>query len=295
LKSSVVAVENLTKYYGATRGVESVNFVVEQGEVFGFLGPNGAGKTTTIRLLLDLIRPTSGRVLVFGRPLRESSFAARSRCGYLPGDFSAYADLTGGDFLGFVSRLRGRSTPVDRRLLDRFGLSAKDLSRRIKQLSHGTRQKLGIVQAFFHEPELLVLDEPTSGLDPLMQGEFYGLVAETKRDGRTVFLSSHILPEVERVCDRVAIVREGTLVAMEPLEALKRKRCRRLTLRLRRDVGEVRLAGAELTRREGVEYHFLVRGEPQDIIAELARLPVEDFVFAEPDLEEVFTAYYREG
>lgn len=293
LDANVIEVENLTKYYGATRGIESVSFAVGRGEVFGFLGPNGAGKTTTIRLLLDLIRPASGRVVVFGRPLRENSLAIRRRCGYLPGDFAPYGDLTGGDFLGFALRVRRASGHAADRLFDRFGLSQNDLSRTIKHLSHGTRQKLGIVQAFLHEPELLVLDEPTSGLDPLMQNQFYDLLGETKSDGRTVLLSSHILPEVERVCDRVAIVRAGMLVALETLEALKRKRYRRLMFRLRREVEQVRLSNSELVGKRGLAYEFLVKGDPELLLAELARLPVEDFVFPEPDLEEVFMAYYR--
>jgi ABC-2 type transport system ATP-binding protein len=293
VNSTVVAVESLTKYYGRTRGIESIGFAVEQGEVFGFLGPNGAGKTTTIRLLLDLIRPTSGRVLVFGSLIWKNSVGIRSRCGYLPGDFCPYGDLTAEQFLGFVSRLRRRPPTHDHRFFDRFEVSSKDLSRKIKHLSHGTRQKIGILQAFLHEPELLILDEPTIGLDPLMQDEFYRLVDETRRDGRTVFLSSHNLPEVERVCDRVAIVREGTLVAMETLEELKKKRYRRLKLKLRQGVEKVELADAQLLRRDGAVYEFLVKGDPKRLLDELSRLPVEDFVFPEPDLEEVFMAYYR--
>jgi ABC-2 type transport system ATP-binding protein len=294
VSSTVILVENLTKYYGRTRGVESIQLAVDGGEVFGFLGPNGAGKTTTIRLLLDLIRPTSGRVMIFGRAVREGSVEIRGRCGYLPGDFSAYGDLTGDEFIEFAARLRGRTRAVESRLLDRFGLSSKDLSRKIKHLSHGTRQKLGIVQAFFHEPELLVLDEPTIGLDPLMQGEFYRLLEETRAEGRTVFLSSHILPEVERVCDRVAIVKAGKLVALETLENLKSKRFRRLKLRLREDVGDVVLAGARPVKRDGLEMEFLFKGDADGLIAELARLPVDDFVFPEAELEEVFMTYYRE-
>jgi ABC-2 type transport system ATP-binding protein len=292
--SSVIVVENLTKYYGKARGVESIGFAVEPGEVFGFLGPNGAGKTTTIRILLDLVRPTSGTVSVFGTRVAKDSLGIRRRCGYLPGDFFPYGQFTADEFLRFASHLRKRDAPVAKSLLDRFGFSKPDLSRKIKHLSHGTRQKLGIVQAFFHEPELLILDEPTNGLDPLMQGEFYRLLGETKREGRTVFLSSHILPEVEKVCDRVAIVRAGTLVALETLEALKKKRYRRLTLRLRERLEKVELTGAELVKTDGVDYEFLVKGGAGAFLGELARLPVEDFVFPEPDLEEVFMTYYRE-
>ncbi len=294
MSSAVVTVEHLTKYYGRTRGVESIGFAVEPGEIFGFLGPNGAGKTTTIRVLLDLVRPTSGKVFVFGKPVAGNSVEIRSRCGYLPGDFAPYGNLTADEFLRLAAHLRRREGRVNSSLVDRFGLSKADLTRKIKHLSHGTRQKLGIVQAFFHKPDLFVLDEPTSGLDPLMQDEFYRLLAESKRQGRTVFLSSHILPEVEKVCDRVAIVRSGTLVALETLEALKGKRYRRLRIKLREPVAAVRLSGAELLRSSGVEYEFLVRGDPKRMLDELSALPVEDFVFPESDLEEVFMAYYRE-
>ena len=292
--SAVIAVENLTKYYGKARGIESIGFAVEAGEVFGFLGPNGAGKTTTIRILLDLVRPTSGTATVFGTHVGKNSLGVRRRCGYLPGDFAPYGHFSADEFLRFASHLRGRGEPVAKSLLDRLGLSKADLSRKIKHLSHGTRQKLGIVQAFFHEPDLLVLDEPTNGLDPLMQGEFYRLLEETKHEGRTVFLSSHILPEVERTCDRVAIVRGGTLVGLETLEALKKKRYRRLRVRLREPRENVELAGAELVKTDGVDYEFLVKGEPGAFLGDLARLPVEDVVFPEPDLEEVFMTYYRE-
>jgi ABC-2 type transport system ATP-binding protein len=291
--SPVISVENLTKYYGTTRGVESIGFAVEQGEIFGFLGPNGSGKTTTIRILLDLVRPTGGRVSVFGLPLRDGSLDVRRRLGYLPGDFAPTGSFTALEFLSFSLHLRGLKEPVDGSLLERFRLSKSDLSRRIKHLSHGTRQKLGIVHAFIHRPELLILDEPTNGLDPLMQEEFYGLLFDVKRDGRTVFLSSHILHEVEKVCDRAAIVRTGILVALETLEALKCRRARRLILRLRAPVPDLRIEGAELVRREDLSYEFLFRGDAHSLLEQLSVLPVEDFVFPEPDIEEVFVAYYR--
>jgi ABC-2 type transport system ATP-binding protein len=293
MDSAVIAVENLTKYYGRSRGVESLSFAVEPGEIFGFIGPNGAGKTTTIRILLDLVRPTSGTVRLLGLPVSKNSIEIRKRCGYLPGDFSPYGHFTAGEFLTFALRLRGGRGAPDRALLDRFGFARGELGRKIKHLSHGTRRKLGIVQAFFHDPELVILDEPSIGLDPLMQEEFYSLLLERKREGRTVFLSSHILSEVERLCDRAAVVRSGNLVTVEALVVLKRRRSRRLRIRLRHPVEGVRLAGAELVRSTGCQYEFLVRSDPSDFLPALAQLPVEDFVFAEPDLEEVFLAYYR--
>jgi len=289
----VIRAEGLTKRYGAARGVADLAFSVQAGEVFGFLGPNGAGKTTTIRLLLDLLRPTSGAAHVFGEPVRTRSREIRARLGYLPGNFSAYEAMTGGEFLRFAASMRGVAPRLQGELIERFELSAEHLARRVKQLSHGTRQKLGIVQAFFHRPELVVLDEPTNGLDPLMQEEFYRLLAEVRREGRTVFFSSHNLPEVEKTCQRIAIIREGALVALETLEGLKRRKQKRLTLTLREPADGLELPGARCIARDGERYEFLVSGELGPLLERLARLPVADMALPEPDLEEVFMAYYR--
>ena len=205
--TAIIQLEKLTKSYGVHRGIIDVDLNVEQGEVFGFLGPNGAGKTTTIRTALDLIRPTSGRALVFGIDSSADPVAIHKRIGYIPGEFTLYDRLTGGQTLDYFANLRGG---VDRAyqasLIERFEI---DPSRRFKELSKGNKQKIGLVIALQHKPELLILDEPTSGLDPLVQQSFYALVREAKADGRTVFLSSHILSEVERTCDRVAIIRDG--------------------------------------------------------------------------------------
>jgi ABC-2 type transport system ATP-binding protein len=234
-------------------------------------------------------------VLLFGMPIRRKSREIRARCGYLPGDFGPYGHFTAREFLDLSLRIRGRRSAADPTLLDRFALSRSDLARKIKHLSHGTRRKLGIVQAFIHAPELVILDEPSIGLDPLMQEEFYTLLIDSKKDGRTVFLSSHILPEVERLCDRAAVVKSGSLVAVDTLEVLKNKRPRRLRLTLRRRVDGLRLAGAEIVGESGCEYEFLVTGDPGELVRELAELPIEDFVFPEPDLEEVLFAYYRDA
>src|SRR5262245_23799581 len=217
--AEVIRAEQLTKSYGQNRGIIDVDFEVEQGEVFGFLGPNGAGKTTTIRLLLDLIRPTSGRFTVFGLDSRRSSVAIRKRLGYLPGDLRLYERMTGADLLRYFGHLRGLDgTERGRQLADRLDL---DLDRRIKELSRGNRQKVGIVQAFMHEPDLLVLDEPTSGLDPLVQETFYELVGEATERGGTVFLSSHVLSEVQHMADRVGLIREGRLDLVDSVENLR--------------------------------------------------------------------------
>ena len=184
---TIISVSNLTKYYGSTLGVQNINFTVNQGEVFGFLGPNGAGKTTTIRMLLDLLRPSAGEINIFGHEIYNHSLEIRKRCGYIPGNFSAYGNMTGADFLRFVAFMRMAEPSMQESLIDRLQLSQDDLSLKIKYLSHGMLQKLGIIQAFFHQPELLILDEPTIGLDPLMQEEFYRLLRETQNEGKTIF------------------------------------------------------------------------------------------------------------
>src|SRR5437763_14434193 len=207
---AVIQTEKLSKSYGEHRGIVDVDLEVQGGEVFGFLGPNGAGKTTTIRTVLDLIRPTSGRALVFGIDSRADPVAIHRRAGYIPGEFTLYDRLTGGQTIEYFGNLRGGvDKGYQRSLIERFDIDPK---RRFKELSKGNKQKIGLVIALQHQPELLILDEPTSGLDPLVQQSFFELVREARDAGRTVFLSSHILSEVERTCDRVAIIRDGRIV-----------------------------------------------------------------------------------
>jgi ABC-2 type transport system ATP-binding protein len=261
----------------STLGVQNINFTVNPGEIFGFLGPNGAGKTTTIRMLLDLLRPSSGEINIFGHDIYKQSLEIRKRCGYVPGNFSGYGNMTGADFLRFVASMRKADSGLQESMIDRFQLSKEDLSQKVKHLSHGTLQKLGIIQAFFHRPELLILDEPTIGLD----------------EGKTIFFSSHNLPEVEKVCHRIAIIREGELVALETLEGLKKKKLKRLQFTLSRPVPDLNLPGANLVDQKDLSYEYLVEGDIQTLLQRLSTLPIEDLTFPEPDLEEVFMAYYR--
>jgi len=292
-QSIIISVNHLTKFYGKTLGVQDLNFSVSQGEIFGFLGPNGAGKTTTIRMLLDLLRPSSGQIHIFGKEIYDHSLEIRRRSGYLPGNFSAYGNMTGIDFLSFAGSMRRTSPKLQSGLIDRFQLSKEDLSQKVKHLSHGTLQKLGIIQAFFHQPELLILDEPTIGLDPLMQEEFYRLLFEVQNNGKTIFFSSHNLAEVEKICHRIAIIRDGKLVALETLESLKKKKIRRLKFILKEPVDELKLPGANLVKQKDLYYEYLVEGDIKPLLQKLSSLPIDDLIFPEPDLEEVFMGYYR--
>ena len=286
----------LTKYYGRQLGIENVDLVVERGQVFGFLGPNGAGKTTTIRCLLDLLRPTAGAASVLGLDPRRDAVAVRSRVGYLPGELSLYADMTGHQLCRYFAALRGLDPPPEiDRLARRLDL---DLERRVGDYSTGNRQKLGLVQAFMHRPELLILDEPTSGLDPLMQQEFYAMVDEVRADGRTVFLSSHLLPEVEKVADRVAIIRNGELVVTDEVATLKARAIRRMEIRFGQPPDPTPFSELDAVRRldrsdDGATLMLVVEGSIDDVIKCAARSQVHNIVSHDGDLEDVFLDYYR--
>lgn len=294
MPAPIVQVEKLTKRYGRARGVEALTFAVEPGEVFGYLGPNGAGKTTTIRLLVDLIRPSSGNARVFGLDPRANGVEIRQRVGYLPGDLRLYERLTGREQLRYFASLRRLGGLGDGELLaERFDL---DLDRRIQALSRGNRQKIGLVQAFMHRPDLLVLDEPTSGLDPLVQQEFYDLVAETTAKGRTVFLSSHVLPEVQRIADRVAVLREGRLELLESVESLRARAFTRFEVSFaqRPPVGvfEGIPTARELERRHATVV-FAVDGPVDLLVKALAHFEVIAIDVHEADLEDLVLALYR--
>jgi len=292
----VIRTEKLTKFYGRQRGVVDLNLEVLRGEVFGFLGPNGAGKTTTIRLLMDLIRPTRGRAEVLGMDTRTGSVEIRRRVGYLPGEPALYENLTGEELLQYVAHLRGGADwGYLRRLADRLDC---DLSRRVKTLSRGNRQKIALLQAFFHRPELIIMDEPTSGLDPLVQHELHRLVREAGEEGTTFFISSHNLPEVEVMCDRVGIIREGSLAAVDEIEALKRKALRRLEIHFASPVPSEAFSGLPGVRDLSVEGKTLtcsVTGSVDALIKAASRFEVLNVTSPEVTLEEIFMEYYREG
>jgi ABC-2 type transport system ATP-binding protein len=290
-----IRTEGLTKYYGKTSGILDLDLEVRTGEVFGFLGPNGAGKSTTIRTLLGLLRPTSGRAELFGLDHRRESLTILRRIGYMPADLALYPEMSGRQLLRFLGSLRGFTDAkrVDG-LAERLGL---DLDRRVGSYSTGNRRKVGIVQAFMHDPELLILDEPTTGLDPLMQQEFFAMIDEARAAGRTVFLSSHVLPEVERLADRVGIVRESRLVVVEGIESLKSRALRRIDILFDGPIDAAEfepLPGVRSVERSrnGHGLELQVEGSLDAVFRAAARHPVKDFVSREADLEEVFLAYY---
>jgi len=294
--TAIIEIENLTKSYGSHRGIIDIDLDVSEGEAFGFLGPNGAGKTTTIRTLLDHIRPTSGHARIFGIETTEDPVAIHRRIGYLPGEFALYDKLTGAQTIEYFANLRGG---VDSRyrqdLIARLDL---DPSRKFREYSKGNKQKIGLVVALQHRPDLLLLDEPTSGLDPLVQQTFYEVIREAKAEGRTVFLSSHILSEVEKTCDRVAIIRDGRLARVDRVEALRDLAHHQVELRF---AGEVPMAAfAALPGVSDVTTHdhmlrMRVSGSMTPVVREAARYELLDFVSREPSLEETFLAQYKSG
>jgi ABC-2 type transport system ATP-binding protein len=294
----VLRTQKLTKSYRRQRGIVDLDLMVYRGEVFGYLGPNGAGKTTTIRLLLDLIRPTNGTATLFGLDSHRDHLAIARRVGYLPGELALYEDLTGAEFLRYLNHLRQLPASSARQVRELSRRLDCDLTRPIRTLSHGNRQKIGLVSAFVGDPELIILDEPSLGLDPLVQHAFYGLVAEVKAGGRTVFMSSHILPEVERVCDRAAVIREGNLVTVERVDSLKARALRRLEIHFAQPVRAeafATVAGVQGVEVDGTVLRCAVLGSLDALVKAAAQFEVLNLIHHEPSLEEAFLAFYQGG
>jgi ABC-2 type transport system ATP-binding protein len=288
-----ISIENVTKFYGNFKAVSSVSFTVNEGEIFGFLGPNGAGKTTCIKMMLDLLRPNDGKVKIFGREIVRNSVEIRNLSGFLPGNFSHFDNMSGLEFLKFVANQRNLKFIYPEELINNFELSNTDLNKKMKSMSHGMLQKIGIIQAVFHEPKLLILDEPTNGLDPLMQDVFYNLIRKLNDKGVSIFFSSHNLTEVERICQNIAVIRSGEIVALESIENLKKKLFRKLTVKLKYQFENFKLTNARMIENKGLRYDFLVTGSIENLLKEISILPVEDFVFPEPGLDEIFISYYN--
>ena len=291
--SPVVDIRSLTKRYGKARGVEDVTFQIEPGEIFGFIGPNGAGKTTTIRTLLGFLRPTAGSATIFDLDVVTRGKEIKKRIGYLPADVNYYDDMRAGELLDLSARFHG--TPAAGRIAELSEALGLDLGKRIRSLSTGNRKKVGIVQALLHEPDLLILDEPTSGLDPLVQHTFFELLRAEKDRGRTVFFSSHVLSEVQRLCDRVAIIRDGRIVDVERIDDLGVGQYKRVRVKLRDPAAADRLdlPGARKPAGPGADLELIYRGGIDELVKSLARQDVEDVWIEDPPLEEIFLHYYR--
>lgn len=293
--STAIEAEALTKTYrGGARGVEDLNFRIATGEVFGFLGPNGAGKSTTIRMMLDLIRPTSGRLTILGQDARRDGAAIRARMGYMPGDLRLYPRMTGRELVGYFAHLRRMPDTGDAEAVaHRLDL---DLDRPLRALSRGNRQKVGLVQALMHRPEVLVLDEPTSGLDPLMQQAFAALTREVTDRGGTVFLSSHVLSEVQHVADRVGVVREGRLELIDTVDALRARAAQRVEVTFAAPPPEGAfdgVAGVRVIERHGAVVLMALEGPADALVKRLAHFEVIAIDSHEADLEDVFLGLYR--
>jgi ABC-type multidrug transport system ATPase subunit len=294
--TAIIEINALTKFYGRNRGVEDITFEVAEGKIFGFLGPNGAGKTTTIRLLMGLLRPTAGHASISGLDCWKQSRDVKRLVGYLPGEFALDPSLTGGQTIEYLANLRGGvDQTYIRQLVERLEL---DPSRRFREYSHGNKRKVGLIQAFMHRPRLLILDEPTLGLDPLNQQEFYRMVEESHAEDRTVFLSSHILAEVEHTCNQVGIIREGRLVKVDEVANLKSMKQHSLEISFAAPASPevfAHLPGVLDVRsgRDRLEMHLTVQGELREVLKVAVQHNAIDIATHEPSLEEIFLRFYK--
>lgn len=288
---NAIQLSNLTKYYGKSRGILNLNLDVKEGEFFGFIGPNGAGKSTTIRTLLGLITPSSGQAKIFDETIRRRNPQIRSHIGYLPSEAVFYRGMKVKDLLKLSADLHHKDCSAEREILCRR--LQLDVNRKVDELSFGNRKKVAIVSALQHQPKLLILDEPTSGLDPLMQREFFHIIRERNEQGATVFLSSHVLSEIQRNCTRAAIIREGRIIACDRVEALSKTNAKRISVQ-----GQVSLNSLEeirdLKENDGI-FSFLYGGDIHRLLETLSAGTITDLSISDPDLDEIFLHYYENG
>ena len=293
---SAIVTDRLVRRYGRRTGIEDLSLRVDEGQLFGFLGPNGAGKTTTIRVLLGFLRPTAGQATLFGLDCWRDTRRIKQDVGYLPGDLRLYSAMTGRDLLSTFGMIRRRDlTTTGRDLADRFSL---DMGVPVRKMSRGMRQKLGLILALAHEPRLLILDEPTASLDPLMQEELIGYLRRLASQGHTIFFSSHTLSEVERLCDRIAVVREGRLVADEPLEQIRARAQRQFTIRWATEAVQAKVEPPgflQVDQRRGRTWEGNLTGKAIDLVRWAAKQPIEDLSIGHPDLESLFRRYYDQS
>ena len=289
---NIIEINELQKYYGKSRGIEDVSFAVEEGEIFGFIGPNGAGKSTTIRLLLGLIHPTSGSATIFGKDCIKFGPEIRKDIGYLPSDVFYYDNMRAKDLLKYsASFYKGDYSERIEKLADTMEL---DLDRKIEDLSFGNKKKVGIVQGLLHQPKLIILDEPTSGLDPLMQQKFFDLIREENKNGATVLFSSHILSEVQEICSRVAIIKNGSIVNVENIKALRRNNYKKVSVKWNEgEAKELKLDGMMNSSLKKNSQKFFFNGDINTLISTLDGAKLRDITIEEPSLEEIFLHYYE--
>lgn len=288
---NAIQLSNLTKYYGKSRGILNLNLDVKEGEFFGFIGPNGAGKSTTIRTLLGLITPSSGQAKIFDETIRRRNPQIRSHIGYLPSEAVFYRGIKVKDLLKLSADLHHKNCSAEREILCRR--LQLDVNRKVDELSFGNRKKVAIVSALQHQPKLLILDEPTSGLDPLMQREFFQIIRERNEQGATVFLSSHVLSEIQQNCTRAAIIREGRIIACDRVEVLSKTNAKRISVQ-----GQVSLDSLEeirdLKENDGI-FSFLYGGDIHRLLETLSAGTITDLSISDPDLDEIFLHYYENG
>jgi ABC-2 type transport system ATP-binding protein len=289
---SIIEVDKLTKYYGKSRGIVDVSFKEDEGEIFGFIGPNGAGKSTTIRLLLSLIHPTSGSARVFGKDVTKFGPEIRRDIGYLPSEVFYYEGMKVVDLLKYSASFYGKD--CTQRMKELSDLMELEMNRRISDLSYGNKKKVGIVQGLLHSPKLLFLDEPTAGLDPLMQRKFFDLIRQENKRGVTVFFSSHILGEVQRLCNRVGIIREGKIVEISDIRTLQKNNYKKVHVTAKGlKPADVKMAGVTNVQVDNDMVSFFFKGDINSVLKKIGGLKVEDATIEEPTLEEIFMHYYE--
>lgn len=289
----MIEITGLKKYYGKQRGVEDVSLSVKEGEIFGFIGPNGAGKSTTIRTMLSLIYPTEGEIRLFGMDIRKNATRIAEKIGYLPSEVSYYEGMTVKELLYYSASFYKKD--CSRKIKELSSLLELDLSKKIEDLSYGNRKKVGIVQGLLHDPELIILDEPTGGLDPLMQQKFFSLLQEENRKGKTIFFSSHILSEVQKLCHRVAIIKDGKILKVSSMKSLQEENYKKFTLETPSSAKEVfeSLPGVKDLVEKDQQLKFMYQGNLNMILPLLQNLTLQNLLIEEPSLEEIFLHYYE--
>ena len=289
----IIKITGLKKYYGKQRGVEDVSLTVNRGEIFGFIGPNGAGKSTTIRTMLSLIYPTAGEISLFGMDIRKSAVKIAEKAGYLPSEVAYYEGMTVKELLYYSASFYKKD--CTHKITELSSLLELDLSKKIEDLSYGNRKKVGIVQGLLHDPDLIILDEPTGGLDPLIQQKFFALLQEENSKGKTIFFSSHILSEVQRLCHRVAIIKEGKILKVSTMKSLREENYKKITVETKDSSRELfmHLPGVKDLSEKEQELKFIYKGNLKEILSLLQHLDLQNLLIEEPSLEEIFLHYYE--